>query len=75
MPGLSMSELAIVLFILLLVSVAARLPRWGESMGSYWYRRSAQGRAEARATTAREGTSSAPPEGTSSPGKLPPPPR
>jgi len=39
MPGLSASELAIVVFILLLVTVASRLPRWGESLGSYLYRR------------------------------------
>jgi hypothetical protein len=39
MPGLSASELAIVVFILLLVIVAGRLPRWGEALGSYLYRR------------------------------------
>jgi Sec-independent protein translocase protein TatA len=39
MPGLSMSELGIVLFILLLVIGAGRLPRWAESLGSYLYRR------------------------------------
>ena len=32
MPGLSRSELAIVVFILLLVIVAGRLPRWGEAL-------------------------------------------
>jgi Sec-independent protein translocase protein TatA len=39
MPGLSTSELAIVVFILLLVVVAGRLARWGEALGSYLYRR------------------------------------
>jgi Sec-independent protein translocase protein TatA len=39
MPGLSTNELAIVVFILLLVIVSGRLPRWGEAIGSYFYRR------------------------------------
>ena len=40
MPGVSTSELGIVLFILVLIVVSARLPRMGESLGSYFYRRS-----------------------------------
>jgi Sec-independent protein translocase protein TatA len=39
LPGLSTSELAIVVFILMLVILAARLPRWGEALGSYLYKR------------------------------------
>jgi Sec-independent protein translocase protein TatA len=46
MPGLSMSELAIVAFILLLVTLAGRLPRWGESLGSYLYKRANPAQAE-----------------------------
>jgi Sec-independent protein translocase protein TatA len=39
MPGLSTSEFGIVLFILLLIVAAGKLPAWGEAMGAYWYRR------------------------------------
>jgi hypothetical protein len=47
MPGLSASELSIVVFLLLLVSIAGRLPRWGEALGSYLYKRSNPAPAEA----------------------------
>lgn len=46
MPGLSMSELAIVAFILMLVTLAGRLPRWGEALGSYLYKRANPTQAE-----------------------------
>jgi Sec-independent protein translocase protein TatA len=39
MPGLSQSELGIVLFILLLVVAAGKLRAWGDALGSYFYRR------------------------------------
>jgi hypothetical protein len=58
MPGLSASELAIVLFILLLVSAASRLPRWGEALGSYLYRRGNPAHAqEAGAPTSHDAAS------------------
>jgi hypothetical protein len=44
MPGLSKSELGIVLFILLLIVVAGKLRAWGEALGSYLYRRGGSGR-------------------------------
>jgi hypothetical protein len=47
MPGLSASEAAIVVFILLLVIVAGRLHRWGEALGSYLYRRGKSRHSEA----------------------------
>jgi len=39
MPGLTPSELGIVLFIVLLVAGASRLPKWGEAIGVYLHRR------------------------------------
>jgi Sec-independent protein translocase protein TatA len=39
MLGLSRSELGIVLFILVLIVASSRLPRIGETLGSYFYRR------------------------------------
>jgi Sec-independent protein translocase protein TatA len=44
MPGLSKSELGIVLFILLLIVAAGKLRSWGEALGSYLYRRGESGR-------------------------------
>ena len=56
MLGLSTSELAIVVFILLLVVVAGRLPRWGEALGSYLYKRSHGGRTESSAPASQDGS-------------------
>jgi Sec-independent protein translocase protein TatA len=39
MPSLTPSELGIVLFIVLLVAAAGRLPKWGEWLGGYFHRR------------------------------------
>jgi Sec-independent protein translocase protein TatA len=39
MFALSSSELGIVIFILLLVIAAGKLPGWGEALGSFLYRR------------------------------------
>jgi Sec-independent protein translocase protein TatA len=39
MFGLTYSETGIVFFIFLLVVGAAKLPRWGERIGGYIYRR------------------------------------
>lgn len=55
MPGLSMSELAIVAFILLLVTLAGRLPRWGEALGSYLYKRANPTQAENGAGDGNDG--------------------
>ncbi|HEX9296973.1 MAG TPA: hypothetical protein VF881_14115 [Polyangiaceae bacterium] len=43
MPGLSASELGIVVFILLLIVVAGKLPAWGEAVGAYLHRRTDSG--------------------------------
>ena len=63
LPGLSMSELAIVLFILLLIIVAGRLPRWGEALGSYLYKRGKSGPSEGEGSASEDGRASRPPEG------------
>ncbi len=39
MLGLSASELGIVVFILVLIVVAGKLPAWGEALGGYLHRR------------------------------------
>ena len=44
MPGLSKSELGIVLFILLLIVASGKLKTWGEALGSFRYRRGESGR-------------------------------
>jgi Sec-independent protein translocase protein TatA len=74
MPGLSTSELAIVVFILLLVIVAGRLPRWGEALGSYLYRRSNGGPPSAEAPSSNDDASTRTPSGTGSSSRVPPPP-
>ena len=74
MPGLSTSELAIVVFILLLVIAAGRLPRWGEAVGSYLYRRGRHGSSENEGPAARDDRSSRPPPTAGSSRELPPPP-
>jgi hypothetical protein len=56
MPGLSANELAIVVFILLLVIVAGRLPRWGEALGSYLYKRGKAPHSEEPAPAAHDGS-------------------
>ncbi|MET0594986.1 MAG: hypothetical protein ABW133_19965 [Polyangiaceae bacterium] len=58
MPGLSMSELAIVAFILLLVTLAGRLPRWGEALGSYLYKRANPTQGENVAERVQDGDAS-----------------
>jgi Sec-independent protein translocase protein TatA len=57
MPGLSTSELAIVVFILLLVIVAGRLPRWGEALGSYFYRRGSSVQPDERTAASKDDAS------------------
>jgi len=73
MLGLSTSELAMVLFILALVIVAGRLPRWGEALGSYLYRQRNPGQPDAAGPASHDDASTRTParEGTSSP--APPP--
>jgi len=44
MPGLSKSELGMVLFILLLIVSSGKLKAWGEALGSNLYRRGGPGR-------------------------------
>jgi hypothetical protein len=77
MPGLSASELAIVVFILLLVSAASRLPRWGEALGSYLYKRGNLAHAqEAGGPTSHDGASVRPSPGSTEQGpssQVPPP--
>jgi hypothetical protein len=73
MPGLSTSELAIVVFILLLVVVAGRLPRWGEALGSYLYRRRNAGPPNDEAPLSRDDASTRTPPGTGPSGQVPPP--
>ena len=79
MPGLSASELAIVIFILLLVTVASRLPRWGESLGSYLYRRGNPAHAQEAGTAGPHDVPGRPPADTGSteqgPSSQVPPPR
>ena len=64
MLGLSTSELAIVVFILLLVIVAGRLPRWGEALGSYLYRRRNGGPPTSEAPPSHDDASTRTPAGT-----------
>jgi len=72
--GLSTSELAIVVFILLLVIVAGRLPRWGEALGSYLYRRGNPPHSEEPAPTSHDGSGArTPPAGTGSSSEAQPP--
>ena len=73
MPGLSRSELAIVVFILLLVIVAGRLPRWGEALGSYLYRRGKPRHPEEPGSAPQDGSGARTPGGTSPPSEVPPP--
>ena len=72
MPGLSTSELAIVVFILMLVIVAGRLPRWGEALGSYLYRRRNAGQPHEDAPASHEDASTRTPTGTGSSSQVPP---
>jgi hypothetical protein len=72
MPGLSTSELAIVVFILLLVVVAGRLPRWGEALGSYLYRRGNPGQPHAEAPASHEHASPRTPTGPGNSSQVPP---
>ena len=72
MLGLSTSELAIVVFILLLVVVAGRLPRWGEALGSYLYKRGKPAGTEDEAPAAHDASSSRAPAGTGSSRQEPP---
>jgi Sec-independent protein translocase protein TatA len=58
MPGLSKSELAIVVFLLLLVVMAGKLPRWGEALGSYLYKRKNGGPPGAQGVEPHDSTSS-----------------
>jgi Sec-independent protein translocase protein TatA len=67
MVGLSTSELAIVVFILLLVIVAGRLPRWGEALGSYLYKRGKAGQSEALAPASQESSAARTPPAEESP--------
>lgn len=46
MLGLTTSELGIVLFLLSIVVLAGRLPRWGEAFGSFLYKRSREASGE-----------------------------
>ncbi|HMJ55315.1 MAG TPA: hypothetical protein VK540_24740 [Polyangiaceae bacterium] len=71
MLGLSTSELAIVVFILLLVVVAGRLPRWGEALGSYLYRRRNAGKLN-EAPASQDDASTPTPAGTGPSGQVPP---
>jgi Sec-independent protein translocase protein TatA len=73
MPGLSTSELAIVVFILLLVVVAGRLPRWGEALGSYLYRHRNGGPPGAEAPSSHDDASTRTPTGTGPSSQVPPP--
>jgi len=73
MLGLSTSELAIVVFILALVIVAGRLPRWGEALGSYLYRRRNGGHPDAEAPPSHEDASSRTPERAGTSSQAPPP--
>jgi Sec-independent protein translocase protein TatA len=72
MLGLSTSELAMVVFILLLVVVAGRLPRWGEALGSYLYRRRNGGHSDAEGTASHDGTSPRKSTGTGTTSQAPP---
>ena len=74
MPGLSTSELAIVVFILLLVIVAGRLPRWGEALGSYLYKRGNPPHSEEPAPGSHDGSGTrTPPTGSGSANEVQPP--
>jgi len=73
MLGLSTSELAIVVFILLLVVVAGRLSRWGEALGSYLYRRRNPGPPSADAPAPEGDTSTRTPAGSGPSRQIPPP--
>ena len=71
MPGLSAGELTIVVFILLLVVVAGRLPRWGEALGSYLYKRGNPAQAQDAGLRASHAGSSPETPGSGSPGQGP----
>jgi hypothetical protein len=72
--GLSTSELSIVVFILLLVIVAGRLPRWGEALGSYLYRRGKSPHSEEPIPASHDGSGARTPTGTGPSGEAQPPP-
>ena len=72
MPGLSMSELAIVAFILMLVTLAGRLPRWGEALGSYLYKRANPAQAENVAERLHDGDASRTSATSTGPSNRPP---
>jgi Sec-independent protein translocase protein TatA len=73
MPGVSTSELAIVVFILLLVIVAGRLPRWGEALGSYLYRRRKPGSSGESASASHDESGARTPGGTGTSSEAQPP--
>jgi hypothetical protein len=74
MPGLSANELVIVVFILLLVIVAGRLPRWGEALGSYLYKRGKPPHSEEPAPAPHDGSGAVtPPPGTGPSREVQPP--
>jgi Sec-independent protein translocase protein TatA len=72
MLGLSTSEFAIVVFILLLVIVAGRLPRWWEALGSYLYKRGKPAGSEDEAQVAPDGSASRTPARNGSSSDMPP---